>query len=155
MRGNILIVEDYADWRELLGGMLSREGHEVTAAATLEEARRLLAEIGNLDLAILDIRLAEADETNEDGMRLLSEISMERGFTRVIVISGHGTMEKQRKAFREFKAFDFFRKEQFDSEEFRKAVKDAVEEAARDRRRARESEYILGRRFEMWRKDND
>jgi len=88
-------------------------------------------------------------------MRLLSEISANKGFTRVIVISGHGTMEKQRKAFREFKAFDFFRKEQFDSEEFRKAVKDAVEEAARDRRRARENEYILGRRFEMWRKDND
>lgn len=154
MRGKILIVEDYADWRELLGGMLSREGHDVATAATLEEARLRLEEVPNLDLAILDIRLVETDETNEDGMRLLSEIHTHQGFTRVIVISGHGTMEKQRRAFREFKAFDFFRKEQFDSEEFRKAVRDAVEEAARGRREARESGYMHDRRYEQWRKDN-
>lgn len=153
MRGKILIVEDYEDWRDLLGGMLLREGHDVTTAASLEEARRRLNETPDLDLAILDIRLVETDETNEDGMKLLSEIYMHKGFTRVIVISGHGTMETQRKAFRELKAFDFFRKEQFDSEDFRKAVTDAVEEAARGRRDARERGYIQGRRFENWERD--
>jgi two-component system, NtrC family, nitrogen regulation response regulator NtrX len=154
MKGKILIVEDYADWRDLLSGMLAREGHDVVGASTLEEAMRHLDEIRDLDLAILDIRLVETDESNEDGMRLLSEIHLDQSFTRVIMISGHGTMEKQRKAFREFKAFDFFRKEQFDSEEFRKAVREAVEESARDRRQARENEYIHGRRFEQWKKDN-
>ena len=153
MRGKILIVEDYTDWRELLSGMLMREGHDVQTAADLQEARDLIRKNKDLDLAILDIRLVETDESNEDGMQLLAEINQNQGFTRVIMISGHGTMEKQRKAFREFRAFDFFRKEQFDSEEFRRGVHEAVEEAARHRSQSKDSEYIHGRRFEQWQRE--
>jgi two-component system, NtrC family, response regulator PilR len=155
MHGNILIVEDYADWRELLSGMLMREGHEVQTAATLQEAGELIRASRGLDLAILDIRLVETDESNEDGMKLLAEIHDRKRFTRVIMISGHGTMEKQRKAFREFKAFDFFRKEQFDSDEFRRGVHEAVEEAARERSRSKDSEYIHSRRFEQWQRETE
>jgi len=155
MRGKILIVEDYADWRELLSGMLMREGHEVQTAASLQQARALIRGNKDLDLAILDIRLVETDESNEDGMQLLADIHRAQGFTRVIMISGHGTMEKQRKAFREFRAFDFFRKEQFNSEEFRRGVQEAVEEAARERSRSKDSEYIQSRRFEQWRRGTE
>jgi DNA-binding NtrC family response regulator len=153
MRGKILIVEDYADWRELLSGMLMREGHDVQTASDLQEAKERIRNNKDLDLAILDIRLVETDESNEDGMQLLVDIHKNQGFTRVIMISGHGTMEKQRKAFREFRAFDFFRKEQFDSEEFRRGVHEAVEEAARERSRSKDSEYIHGRRFEHWQRE--
>jgi len=153
MRGKILIVEDYTDWRELLSGMLMREGHDVQTAANLQEARVLIRDNKDLDLAILDIRLVETDESNEDGMQLLADIHRNQGFTRVIMISGHGTMEKQRKAFREFRAFDFFRKEQFNSEEFRRGVQEAVEEAARERSRSKDSEYIHSRRFEQWQRE--
>jgi two-component system nitrogen regulation response regulator NtrX len=152
MRGKILIVEDYCDWRELLSGMLQREGHEVETAATLEKAYAAMQGNKDLDLAILDIRLVETDESNEDGMRLLAEIRRHQAFTRVIMITGHGTMESQRKAFREFKAFDFFRKEQFDSDEFRRAVQEAVEEAARERQNSRDKNYMHGHRFERWQK---
>jgi len=137
MHGKVLIVEDYADWRELLSVMLQREGLDVQAAGSLQAAQDVLQESKDLDLAILDIRLVETDETNQDGMRLLSEIRRKHPFTRVIMITGHGTMEMQRKAFREYKAFDFFRKEQFDSDDFRQGVQEAVQEAARDRQRTR------------------
>jgi DNA-binding NtrC family response regulator len=153
MRGKILIVEDYTDWRELLSGILMREGHDVQTAANLQEAQALIRDNKDLDLAILDIRLVETDESNEDGMQLLADIHRNQSFTRVIMISGHGTMEKQRKAFREFRAFDFFRKEQFNSEEFRRGVREAVEEAARERSRSKDSEYIHSRRFEQWRRE--
>lgn len=136
MRGKVLIVEDYKDWRDLLSGMLQREGLNVETAGSLQEAQDVLHKSKDLDLAILDIRLVETDETNEDGMRLLSEIRKKQEFTRVIMITGHGTMEMQRKAFREYKAFDFFRKEQFDSDDFRKGVQEAVQEAARDRQQS-------------------
>ena len=122
-------------------------------ASTLQEARECIERSKDLDLSILDIRLMETDESNEDGMRLLAEISKHQAFTKVIMITGHGTMETQRKAFREFKAFDFFRKEQFDSDEFRRGVHEAVEEAARERSRSKESEYIHGRRFEQWQRE--
>ncbi|MFC2031310.1 response regulator [Chloroflexota bacterium] len=155
MRGKILIVEDYADWRELLSGLLEREGHQVDAVATLQAARDHIDSATDLDLAILDIRLVETDEANEDGLRLLSEIQARQGFTRVIMITGHGTMEAQRRAFREFRAFDFFRKEQFDSQEFREGVREAVEEAARERKAWKEKDYMRGQRYEAWQREQD
>ena len=153
MRGTILIVEDFVDWRELLVGLLQREGHRVKAVATLQEAQEYLSKTKELDLAILDIRLVETDETNQDGMRLLGEIHERQLFTNVIMITGHGTMESQRKAFREYRAFDFFRKEQFDSEEFRQAVREAVEKAAHDRRAQKGKDYMRGRHYETWQRE--
>jgi DNA-binding NtrC family response regulator len=153
MRGRILIVEDYADWRELLKGLLQREGHQVEAVTTLREARDHLNENKDLDLAILDIRLVETDESNEDGMRLLGEIHESQTFTKVIMITGHGTMATQRKAFRAFHAFDFFRKEQFDSEEFRQTVREAVEQAARERHAWKDKDYMRGHHYEMWQRE--
>ena len=153
MNGKLIIVEDYNDWRELLSGMLQREGHDVQTASTLEDARQLLETNQDIDLAILDIRLVETDERNEDGMLLLAEIRRLQPFTRVIMITGHGNMATQRKAFREFKAFDFFRKEQFDSDEFRQTVQEAVEEAARERQGARDKNYMHSHRYERWQKE--
>ena len=155
MRGKILIVEDYTDWRELLTGLLQREGYQVEAAATLQAARTYIDETKDLDLAILDIRLVETDDTNEDGMHLLGEIHERSGFTRVIMITGHGTMQSQRKAFREFHAFDFFRKEQFDSDEFRQTVHEAVEQATRERGAWKDRDYIRGRRYERWQQEHN
>jgi DNA-binding NtrC family response regulator len=150
MRGKVLIVEDYSDWRELLRDLLRREGHAVKAVADLQEAQSYLREAKDLDVAILDIRLVETDETNEDGMRLLQEIHDKHDFVRVIMITGHGNMELQRKAFRQFHAFDFFRKEQFVSDEFRQAVREATEEAHFQRRAQKGKDYIQGHRYEMW-----
>lgn len=155
MRGKILIVEDFEDWRELLSGLLQREGHQVEAVSTLEQARSYIEKTADLDLAILDMRLVEADDTNQDGMRLLAEIRERQAPTRVIIITGHGTMETQRRAFREFHAFDFFRKEQFDSEEFRQGVQEAVEEAARERRAGKEMAYMRGHRYEAWQRQQE
>jgi two-component system response regulator PilR (NtrC family) len=153
MRGKILIVDDFADWRELLRGLLQREGYRVHSAATLQEARDLVDQSKDLDLAILDIRLVETDETNEDGMHLLKVIHERQSFTKVIMITGHGTMETQRKAFREFHAFDFFRKEQFDSEEFRRTVREAAEQAALERRTWKDESYIRGHQYQMWQRE--
>jgi len=154
MKGKVLIVEDYEDWRNLLSGLLRREGHAVNAVATLDEARKHVDRTKDLDLAIIDIRLVETDKDNEDGMHLLAHIKKKQAFTRVIMITGHGTMETQRKAFREFQAFDFFRKEQFDSEEFRRGFREAMEQAILDRQAWKEKSYMDGRKFEMWQRDN-
>jgi DNA-binding NtrC family response regulator len=155
MRGKILIVEDFADWRELLKGLLQREGHQVEAVDTLQQARDYINNTKDLDLAILDIRLVETDETNEDGLHLLAEIAKQQTFTRVIMITGHGTMETQRKAFREFHAFDFFRKEQFDSEDFRRGVREAVEQAARERQAWKDKDYMRSHHYETWQRQQN
>ena len=153
MRGKVLVVDDYADWRDMLRGLLEREGHLVEAVATKDAAWVYIQENKDLDLVILDIRLIETEEANEDGMRLLAAIRKRLSFTRVIMVTGYGTMETQRKAFKEFQAFDFFPKAQFDSDEFRQAFQDAIEHAARDRKAWKEKELIRGQHYEMWQRD--
>jgi two-component system nitrogen regulation response regulator NtrX len=153
MRGKVLIVDDYADWREMLSGLLEREGHLVEAVGTKAAALTYIDENMDLDLVILDIRLIETEENNEDGMRLLAEIRKRLSFTRVIMVTGYGTMETQRKAFKDFQAFDFFSKAQFDSDEFRQSFQDAIEHAVRDRKAWKDKEHIRGQYFEMWKRD--
>ena len=155
MRGKVLVVDDYADWRDMLCGLLEREGHLVEAAGTKDAALAYIQENKDLDLVILDIRLVETEDNNEDGMQLLAEIRKRLSFTRVIMVTGYGTMETQRKAFKEFQAFDFFSKAQFDSDEFRHAFQDAIEQAVRDRKAWKDKEYVRGQRFDSWQRLKD
>jgi two-component system nitrogen regulation response regulator NtrX len=153
MRGKILIVDDYSDWRNMLSGLIEREGHLVESVSTREAALAYIDENKDLDLVILDIRLVETEENNEDGMRLLAEIRKRLSFTRVIMVTGYGTMETQRKAFKEFQAFDFFRKAQFDSDDFRRSFQEAVEQTIRDRKTWKDKEFIRDQKYEMWQRD--
>ena len=153
MRGKVLIVDDYSDWRDMLSGLIEREGHLVEAVGTRQAALAYIDENKDLDLVILDIRLIETEENNEDGMSLLAEIRKRLSFTRVIMVTGYGTMETQRKAFKDFQAFDFFSKAQFDSDEFRQAFQDAIEQAVRDRKAWKEKEHVRGQHFEISQRD--
>ena len=153
MRGKVLIVDDYADWRGLLSGLLEREGHLVQAVATKEEAIAYIDENKDLDLAVLDIRLVDVDESNEDGIHLLAEIRKRFPFTRVIMVTGYGTMETQRKAFKQYQAFDFFSKAQFDSEEFKNAFQEAIEQAARERKFWKDKEIAHEQKYQTWQRE--
>ena len=155
MRGKVLIVDDYSDWRNMLSGLIEREGHLVEAVSTREAALAYIDENKDLDLVILDIRLVETEENNEDGMRLLAEIRKRLSFTRVIMVTGYGTMETQRKAFKAYQAFDFFRKAQFDSDDFRRSFQDAVEQTIRDRKTWKDKEFIRDQKYEMWQRDKN
>ena len=150
MRGKVLIVDDYADWRGLLSGLLEREGHWVHVVATKEEALAYIAENKDLDLAVLDIRLIDVDENNEDGIHLLAEIRRQLSFTRVIMVTGYGTMETQRKAFKQYRVFDFFSKTQFESEEFRDAFQQAIEQAVWERQLWKDKEIAHGQQYQTW-----
>jgi two-component system nitrogen regulation response regulator NtrX len=153
MRGKVLIVDDYSDWRDMLSGLLEREGHQTEAVGTLDAALTYINENNDLDLVVLDIRLVETEENNEDGMRLLAEIHKRLPFTRVVMVTGYGTMETQRKAFKEFQAFDFLSKAQFDSEEFRRSFQDAIELTIRDRKAWKDKKFIRDQKYERWQRD--
>ena len=153
MRGKVLIVDDYSDWRNMLSGLLEREGHQAEVVGTLDAALTYIDENNELDLVVLDIRLVETEENNEDGMHLLAEIRKRLSFTRVIMVTGYGTMETQRRAFREFQAFDFFSKGQFDSEEFRRSFQEAIEISIRDRKAWKDKKFIRDQKYERWQRD--
>jgi CheY-like chemotaxis protein len=79
----ILLLEDHEPTREALTQMLARRGHEVSAAATLLEARAL-AERRAFDLFISDLGLPDGD-----GTTLMRELAAAGG-PPGIALSGYG-----------------------------------------------------------------
>jgi DNA-binding NtrC family response regulator len=131
MRYNILVVEDTPDWRtKLVGYLIEEDEYKVFEAANYESASELL-QTQPFDAALLDIRLTDWDETNEQGMQLLREVDEIREIngTQAIVITGYGTKDRMRRAFRDHQAVDFIEKAHFDPEEFKATVQEAAARA--------------------------
>ena len=126
MNGCILIVDDEPQWREQLVEILKQEGYTVEAVATAKDALSILHQ-GIYHLLILDIRLADKDQSNTDGMALLSSLkarSLDKA-TKIIMLSAHGTREDMRTAFRDFNVADFLSKDDFNRQHFLENVRTA------------------------------
>jgi len=89
MAKDILIVDDEADIRELVAGILEDEGYETRLAGTAREALDAV-EQRRPTMAILDIWLQGSDM---DGLEVLERLKSIHPELPVIVISGHGNIE--------------------------------------------------------------
>jgi two-component system, NtrC family, nitrogen regulation response regulator NtrX len=105
MPSDILIVDDEADIRELVAGILEDEGHSTRTAADADAA---LAEITKRrpSLAFLDIWL---QGSRLDGLALLDAIKKEYADLPVVMISGHGNIETAVSAIKRG-AYDYIEK---------------------------------------------
>ena len=92
---NVLLVEDEAALADVFVRNLRARSHEVTVAATAEDAVRLLADQRH-DVLILDVNLP--DQTGWDVLRRLS--AAQRMLLRVIVISAAPISRKRIEEFR-------------------------------------------------------
>ncbi|UAK22834.1 nitrogen assimilation response regulator NtrX [Sphingomonas nostoxanthinifaciens] len=102
---DILVVDDEADIRELVAGVLEDEGYQPRTAA---DADATLAALGERrpSLVLLDVWL---QGSRLDGLQLLSEIKRRDPTLPVIVFSGHGTIDTAVAAVRQG-AVDFIEK---------------------------------------------
>jgi two-component system nitrogen regulation response regulator NtrX len=102
---HILIVDDEAEIRDSLEGILKEEGYQVTTSATAGEALTLLAD-ASYDAVLLDIWLPD-----RDGLDTLADIRQFDSEHRpeVIIVSGHGTIEAAVRATK-LGAYDFLEK---------------------------------------------
>ena len=135
MAYNVLVIEDTPDWRTKLVGYLIEEGeYDILEADDYETASALLQR-EPFDVAVVDIRLVDWDDTNEQGMQLLRELDelAEINGTQAVVITGYGTKERMREAFRDHQVVDFIEKQHFAPEEFKATVLKAAEKAFRRR----------------------
>ena len=105
MATDILIVDDEADIRELVSGILSDEGHGTRTAKDADDALSLLA-ARRPHLMFLDIWL---QGSRLDGLQLLEIIKDQHPTLPVVMISGHGNIETAVSAIR-LGAYDFIEK---------------------------------------------
>jgi two-component system, NtrC family, nitrogen regulation response regulator NtrX len=105
MTDEILIIDDEADIRDLVAGLLEDEGYRTRTDGTAEGALRLIAERPP-HLVFLDIWL---QGSAMDGLQVLTKIKEQWPDLPVVMISGHGNIETAVSAIRAG-AYDFIEK---------------------------------------------
>jgi len=130
---DILVVDDEADIRELVSGLLEDEGHAVRTAANSDEALAAI-KARKPSLAVLDIWMQGG---GLDGLELLDVVRELDEDLPVVMISGHGNIETAVSALKRG-AYDFIEKP-FKSDRLVVVVERALEAASlkRENRRLR------------------
>lgn len=105
-KGRILVVDDEKDIRFLISEILTDEGYAVSDAAHSEAAYAAIEAGGMPDLVILDIWLENSDR---DGMEILSDLKKRDADLPVLMVSGHGNIEMAVNAIK-IGAYDFIEK---------------------------------------------
>src|ERR1700690_204455 len=128
---DILIVDDEADIRELVAGILADEGYSVRTAGDSEQAL-LAIRARRPSLLILDIWMQGG---GMDGLELLDLVKSLDPDLPVIMISGHGNIETAVSAIKRG-AYDFLEKP-FKSDRLLLVVERALESASLKRKNRR------------------
>lgn len=105
MASDILIVDDEADIRELVAGILEDEGYGTRTARDSDDALKAI-QARRPSLVFLDIWL---QGSKLDGLQLLSTIKVDHPELPVVMISGHGNIETAVAAIKQG-AYDFIEK---------------------------------------------
>jgi two-component system response regulator PilR (NtrC family) len=120
-RRGVLVADDEASMRELLGMLLENEGYRVFPARNGREAMAAFREHrSEIDLVIQDLKMPETN-----GIDLLSRFRQEAADVPVIVITAFSTWESAVDAMR-VGAYDYIRKP-FDTSTIRLVVSRAIE----------------------------
>ncbi len=103
--GDILIVDDERDIRELIADILEDEGYSTRLAGNSDDAMSAIAD-QQPALLILDIWLKDS---NMDGIDILKAVKRDYPDVPVVIISGHGNIEIAVAAIKQG-AYDFIEK---------------------------------------------
>lgn len=140
--GDILIVDDERDIRELISDILQDEGYSTRLASNSDEAMEQVTS-EQPALMILDIWLKDS---NMDGIDILKTVKREYPDVPVVIISGHGNIEIAVAAIKQG-AYDFIEKP-FNIDQLMVVVRRAME-TSRLRRENSELKQQDGKPTEM------
>ncbi len=135
MAADILVVDDEADIRQLIGGILEDEGYEARLAGDSDSALAAIAG-RRPSMVILDIWL---QGSKLDGLELLAVLKERAPDIPVVIISGHGNIETAVAAIKAG-AYDYIEKP-FKADRLVLVVARALEAS----RLKRENEALRGR----------
>jgi two-component system nitrogen regulation response regulator NtrX len=105
MASDILIIDDEADIRELVAGILEDEGYTTRTARDSDDAMAAIA-ARRPSLIFLDIWL---QGSRLDGLQMLASIKADHPDLPIVMISGHGNIETAVAAIKQG-AYDFIEK---------------------------------------------
>ena len=97
----VLLVDDDDDFRRVMSGELSRRGYAVISVASGAAA---VAHAADADVVVLDLRLPDMD-----GIEVLAKLCSSDVPARVLVLTGHGTIDTAIQAVR-LGAYDYLEK---------------------------------------------
>src|SRR6187397_2630085 len=100
---DLLVVDDYQEFRETLSSRFSKRGFQVQCAANGEEALGL-AERRTFDVAIFDMMMPGIS-----GLELLKRFKAQHAECEVILLTGQGTIETAVEAMK-LGAYDYLQK---------------------------------------------
>lgn len=142
MTEDILIVDDEADIRTLVSGLLEDEGYEAREAADGDETLAAVS-VRRPSLILLDIWL---QGSRLDGMQILERLKQDHPSVPVVIMSGHGTIETAVQAIK-LGAYDFIEKP-FKADRMILVIRRAIE-AARLKRENEELRTRAGSGLEL------
>jgi DNA-binding NtrC family response regulator len=141
MAAHILIVDDERNIQLTLARALTLEGYAAETASGGQEALDKIAALP-IDLVVMDVKMPDLD-----GLTVLERARATRPDLPVVIMSGHGSIETVRQAFK-LGAFDYLEKPITEREKLLVAVRNALamrhlaEENAALRREAGRFEMI-------------
>ena len=92
----ILVVDDESNIRKSLERLLRRRGYEVVQAESVARAKGVLANAGDIDLIITDLKMP-----GEDGIALLIHAADQFPSVPRILLTGHADLEQTMRAINE------------------------------------------------------
>jgi DNA-binding NtrC family response regulator len=134
---NILLVDDEVPFVETMTKRLNRRGFDILSAYTGQDALDMLSSHREIDVVILDVKMA-----GMDGIQTLEEIKNRFPITEVIMLTGHATVESAIEGMK-LGAFDYLMKP-CDMDQLVAKVESAVQ-----RRRTHEDKIIQARMKEI------
>lgn len=138
---SIVALDDDADFREYLKGLLESEGHEVRAAATPDELYRLI-ESQRPDVLLLDMKMGR--HSGEEVLRTIRE-RWEK--LCVIIVTGYPSLDTMRATFKQ-DVHDYLAKP-FSSDDLRQTLAQAAEAYNLGRRPQDRLRAGLGKRIRL------
>jgi DNA-binding NarL/FixJ family response regulator len=91
VKGTVLLVEDEADTREMLGRSIERAGYRCIAAESAEDALSRAAAAGLVDVVVTDVVIGTGDRR---GLSLMNELRAAGVHAPIIVITAYADVDK-------------------------------------------------------------
>jgi DNA-binding SARP family transcriptional activator/ActR/RegA family two-component response regulator len=127
-RGRVLLVEDRADWQNIIAAVLDEAGYFWRMAASAQEAL-LELEKESFHIVILDLRLQQNNlplRSNE-GWLLLDYLVEARPKTRVLILSGQASPADVADLLTHYPILGFIEKQHFNPQAIKEAVAQATQ----------------------------